>query len=140
MNTLPLTGGIVRGASEVITVDTSSVAGKLLPPKAGRTYGFDAARMQHDRRVVAIRPVYDKGFKAAQAVALVITLRDRNGNYIMEDMPVRRLSEEMAFQNWVVRNLLIRPRFVDWRKSYVRWVASPLVTGVKIEIIYENKP
>ena len=77
---------------------------------------------------------YDTGMTIGDLASVTITLRDREGNYIAEDLPASRLVDGFGT---LLRGLVFDPVYIDWRRSFAR----PTVVLAKrlcLAAIYEN--
>lgn len=138
-----VTVGLTRGASELIETNTALLEGVPSGGKVGVAYTFPTANFQDQRRAVQYRAYYLEIYRAKDIVpdgnlnGATITVRDRDGNFILEDVPLWRLSvQTLKDTTGIIRPLLFTPRFVDWRQSFIRLVVAN-VAVYPLDIVYE---
>jgi hypothetical protein len=130
------TAAPLRSQTELLSLDTTLLQGRVVVPAPGLVYPFAVARHQFDAPLMGVRwmpleLLSAKGNVAAgQGRRYTLTLRDRDGRYVVQDLPLLRMAELASGPgSWTVRGLLIGPSFIDWRRSFVRAVA-PLPAGI----------
>lgn len=136
------TAAPVRGASELLSLDTEYLQGRRVVPQPGLVYPFVVARHQYQRPIMGVRwmplELYTvKGNAPANnGRHYTLTLRDQDGKYVVQDVPLSRLAELASGPgSWTVRNWLIEPRFIDWRRSFVRAI-NPERNILYFDLIY----
>lgn len=140
------TAAPVRYATELLSLDTTILQGRVVTPAPGLVYPFAASRHQFLLPLAGVRWVYrdvlsvKNNVAAANGRRYTLTLRDMDGRYVVQDMPFSRLAEiPVAPGSWTVRGLLIRPTFIDWRRSFVRAIAPPPTGILYFDLLYMQK-
>ena len=132
-----------RSASETLQVDTTFLNGQPTVPKPGVVWTFNGARSQDTKTLIRVSwisastlddknlPLFPDGNR------YTLTLRDLDGNYIVQDLPLCRIGNAPLQPGVVVRNLDFSPVYIDWRRSYIRGI-QPLLAGViALELWYQ---
>lgn len=133
-----------RSASEVLRVDTRFLNGQPFVAHAGAVFPFPTAKMQATHRLIGMQwlkfqLVKDPLFPTLlQGAGYTVTLRDFDGNFICQDLPLSRLG------SWPVtatqsnsRTLWFSATFIDWRRSFVRAIVPVADRVIAIEAIYQ---
>jgi hypothetical protein len=127
LSSYPVTSALVAGASDFVTLNTAYYNGAIVGNKGGLEIPFtDIAGAWLDRPVIQVRFYTSErleGFKPpvnqVNAAAFLLNLRDTDGRFVLSDMPISRLSELRFGGVNVVRNLVLEPVRIDWRRSYI---------------------
>lgn len=138
-----VTDGLLRGHSEVLAVQLDIINNVPGPNVLGVPYYLPRS-LQVQKPVVEVRclttaVLSKKGAPAfANTTHLLLTLVDWKGDYVVEDLPLARLT--YASLGPVVarrmRNLFWRGLRIDTQRSFVRSVGTVFTGNVYLEFVY----
>lgn len=132
--------------SELIALDTAFYQGQPIVPFSGLQLPFPVAPKQWQRPVVTVAWIPDDqlgakpaGLQFKDGKRYTLTLRDQDGRYIAEDVPLLRLCVfNVGAPSFVSQQSLIyEPALIDWRRSFVRCI-TPAPSGVlRFNLVYQ---
>ena len=132
--------GIITRRSEVVTVPLTVLDGHVIAPKAGTRYPLPVLRNSQFgcMQVQALSAGDRAGAPALTDLnSLFLCLKDPDDSFILEDVPLSRLSFRVPLGTKSVwRPLYIRPRLIDGRKSYLYASQALAFDAVVLQFVF----